>query len=180
MVQQLLQALHALPDWNALCAALRRNEPVGVSGAAQINRSHLIAALQEELRRPALIVCQDEMAARRLQEELKAFLDEEYPLLPSRDLTFYAASAISRGWEQRRLKLLYALLTAPTTVITTWEALCLRTMRLRPDRHTRRADHARGADLPPDAVGLQPLHARRGRGAVRRARRHRRRLFPGA
>ena len=128
MVQQLLQALHALPDWNALCAALRRNEPVGVSGAAQINRSHLIAALQEELRRPALIVCQDEMAARRLQEELKAFLDEEYPLLPSRDLTFYAASAISRGWEQRRLKLLYALLTAPTTVITTWEALCLRTM----------------------------------------------------
>ena len=128
MVQQLLQALHALPDWNALCAALRRNEPVGVSGAAQINRSHLIAALQEELRRPALIVCQDEMAARRLQEELKAFLSEEYPLLPSRDLTFYAASAISRGWEQRRLKLLYALLTAPTTVITTWEALCLRTM----------------------------------------------------
>ena len=128
MVQQLLQALHALPDWNALCAALRRNEPVGVSGAAQINRSHLIAALQEELRRPALIVCQDEMAARRLQEELKAFLNEEYPLLPGRDLTFYAASAISRGWEQRRLKLLYALLTAPTTVITTWEALCLRTM----------------------------------------------------
>ena len=128
MIQQLLQALHALPDWNALCAALRKNEPVGVSGAAQINRSHLIAALQEELRRPALIVCQDEMAARRLQEELKAFLNEEYPLLPSRDLTFYAASAISRGWEQRRLKLLYALLTAPTTVITTWEALCLRTM----------------------------------------------------
>ena len=24
MVQQLLQALHALPDWNALCAALRK------------------------------------------------------------------------------------------------------------------------------------------------------------
>ena len=55
MIQQLLQALHARPDWNALCAALRRNEPVGVSGAAQINRSHLIAALQEELGRRVTI-----------------------------------------------------------------------------------------------------------------------------
>ena len=55
MIQQLLQALHALPDWNALCAALRKNEPVGVSGAAQINRSHLIAALQEELGRRVTI-----------------------------------------------------------------------------------------------------------------------------
>ncbi len=128
MTEQLLRALRGLPDWNALCAALRRGEAVGISGAAQINRSHLIAALQDELRRPALIVCQDELAARRLQDELKAFLGVEYPLLPTRDLTFYSASAISRGWEHRRLRLLYALLTEPTPLIATWEALCLRTM----------------------------------------------------
>ena len=57
-----------------------------------------------------MVVCLDEMAARRTQSELAAFLGaEEPPILPTRDLMFYDASAISRGWEQQRLRCLYDL-----------------------------------------------------------------------
>ena len=93
-MQQLLTLLRALPDYARLTRALEKNQAVGVSGAAQINRSHLIASLLAETERPALIVCQDELAARRTQSELAAFLGAEAPILPSRDLAFYSASAV--------------------------------------------------------------------------------------
>ena len=125
----LLSALKGLPDFGRLLKQLDQNQAVGVSGVAQINRSHLIASVLRESGRPALILCQDEMAARRTQAELAAFLGQEAPILPGRELTFHTASAISRQWEQRRLRLLYDLPMGRVPVlIATWEALCLRTM----------------------------------------------------
>ena len=128
-MELLLSLLNRLPEYGRLLAALNENQVVGVSGAAQINRSHLIASLLHDAKRPAVILCQDELAARRTQSELAAFLGTEAPILPSRDLTFYNASAISRGWEHKRLRQLYDLARGATPVqIVTWEALALRTM----------------------------------------------------
>ncbi len=128
-MELLLSALQALPEYDRLTECLRRKGVAGVSGAAQINRSHLIAALYRDTGRPGVIVCQDELAARRIQAELAAFLGEEAPILPSRDLTFHHASAISRGWEQKRLRGLYDLARGSTKLLlTTWEALALRTL----------------------------------------------------
>ncbi|MBE6928279.1 MAG: transcription-repair coupling factor [Ruminococcaceae bacterium] len=128
-MEQLLNILNQLPDVHKLLEAVEKNQVVGMSGVAQINRSHLIATTLNSLKRPALILCQDELAARRTQQELESFLGKEFPLLPSRDLTFHNASAISRGWEHKRLKLLYDMANgnAPV-VITTWEAFVMRTM----------------------------------------------------
>ena len=128
-MEQLLTLLRGLPDYRRLLACVEKNRAAGVSGAAQINRSHLIASLLHDTGRPAVLVCQDEMAARRTQAELSAFLGVEAPILPSRDLTFHNASAISRGWEHQRLRLLYALAQGrERLVLTTFEALALRTM----------------------------------------------------
>ena len=128
-MEQLLNLLRGLPDYRRLLACVEKNRAAGVSGAAQINRSHLIASLLHDTGRPAVLVCQDEMAARRTQAELSAFLGVEAPILPSRDLTFHNASAISRGWEHQRLRLLYALAQGrERLVLTTFEALALRTM----------------------------------------------------
>ena len=104
-MELLLTALKGLPVYGKLISTLEKNRHVGLSGAAQLGRSHLIASVIHDTKRPALILCQDEMAARRTQEELKSFLDKEIPILPSRDLGFYSASAISRQFEQKRLKL---------------------------------------------------------------------------
>ena len=128
-MEQLLTLLRGLPDYRRLLACVEKNRAAGVSGAAQINRSHLIASLLHDTGRPAVLVYQDEMAARRTQAELSAFLGVEAPILPSRDLTFHNASAISRGWEHQRLRLLYGLAQGrERLVLTTFEALALRTM----------------------------------------------------
>ena len=128
-MELLLKALSRLPDYGRIRGCIEKNQVVGVSGAAQINRTHLIAALLQETKRPGLIICQDEMAARRTQGELGAFLGLEAPILPSRDLAFYSASAVSRGWEQQRLRLLHDLaLGKLPLLLTTWEALAVRTM----------------------------------------------------
>ena len=128
-MELLLSLLNRLPEYGRLREAMEQSQVAGVSGAAQINRSHLIASLLHDTKRPALILCQDELAARRTQSELAAFLGTEAPILPSRDLTFYNASAISRGWEHKRLRQLYDLARGATPVqIATWESLALRTM----------------------------------------------------
>ena len=125
----LLDALKRLPEFGRVCAALSGGKHAAVSGAAQINRSHLIAGLVRELKRPLLVVCQDDMVAQRTQAELAAFLGREYPVLPGRDLTFYDSSAVSRQWEQHRLRRLYDFAAGKTRLlIATWEALSLRTM----------------------------------------------------
>ena len=125
----LLSALHGLPEYETILKTLRRDRAAGVSGAAQINRSHLIAGLTRDLDRPMLVVCQDELACRRTQEELAAFLGKSFPILPPRDLTFYDAAAASRQGEQRRLRLLHRMaLGEERLVIASGEALALRTM----------------------------------------------------
>ena len=78
---------------------MERGGAAALSGAGQIARSHLIAALSRDTGRPLVVVCQDDAAASRLQAELAAFLHQTAPVLPTRDLTLYdaAVSAISVG-----------------------------------------------------------------------------------
>ena len=129
MNELLLNALHELPEYETIRKTLARNKSVGVSGAAQINRSHLIAGLFRDLGRPMLVLCQDEMACRRTQEELTAFLGSSFPILPGRELTFYDSAAASRQWEQKRLRLLYRMACGlEPLVIAPLEALALRTL----------------------------------------------------
>ena len=128
-MEHLLTLLRGLPDYRRLVQCAEKGKTAGVSGAAQINRSHLIASLLHDTGRPAVIVCQDELAVRRTQAELAAFLGYDAAVLPSRDLTFYSASAISRGWEHQRMRLLYELARGETRLLlTTWDALAVRTI----------------------------------------------------
>ena len=99
------------------------------TGLAQINRAHIIAGLYRLGDRPLVVICQDDLAAKRLQSELKAFLGQEPPVLPGRDLNLYDAAVVSRVWEQRRLRQLYDLGKGETRLqILSWEAMSLRTI----------------------------------------------------
>jgi len=128
-MNQLLSLLKTIPEYNALLDALRKGNPAAVTGIGQINRSHMIAGLTRDTDRPLVILCQDDMAARRMQEELKGFLGLTAPILPGRELTFYDAAVVSRSWEQKRLRQLYDLAAGRTKLqLMTWESLSLRTM----------------------------------------------------
>ena len=87
-MEQLLTQLRSIPEYRALLDSLSQGQTAAVTGVGQINRSHLIAGLTRDCGRPLVILCQDDIAARRLQEELKCFLGKTVPILPSRELTF--------------------------------------------------------------------------------------------
>mgnify|MGYP003310087684 CR=1 FL=1 len=128
-MKEILNILKSLPEYRTVLASLEASSAAALTGIGQINRSHFIAALRRETNRPLVVVCQDDLAAKRLQEELKAFLGEEAPVLPSRDLTLYDTAVVSRGWEQKRLRQLFDLTTGTTKLqILSWESLCQRTM----------------------------------------------------
>ena len=128
-MEQLLSALRAIPEYTALLQAVAQNQSAAVTGIGQINRSHIIAALHRHSSRPIVALCQDDMAAKRLQEELKSFLGITAPILPGRELTLYDTAVVSRAWEQKRLRQLYDLTTGATNLqILTWDALSQRTI----------------------------------------------------
>ena len=128
-MELLLKKLTELPDFVTLLEQAEQGGAAAVTGLAQINRSHLIAGLYALGKRPVAVVCQDDLAAKRLQEELKAFLNIEAPVLPGRDLNLYGGAVTSRAWEQRRLRQLYALANGETRLqIFSWESMSLRTM----------------------------------------------------
>ena len=125
----LLSILKLIPEYSALLESLSKGQSAAVTGIGQINRSHLIAGLRQDTSAPIVILCQDDMAAKRLQEELKAFLGETAPVLPSRELTLYDTAVVSRAWEQQRLRQLYDLAQGSVSLqIMSWEALSQRTM----------------------------------------------------
>ena len=103
-MEQLLSLLKTIPEYASAVSALKNGESVAVTGIGQINRSHMLSGLHRDISRPMVLVCQDDMAARRLQEELKCFLGVTAPILPGRDLTMYDAAVVSRAWEQKRLR----------------------------------------------------------------------------
>jgi len=128
-MEKLLSALQIIPEYKLLLDAVSEQKSSAITGIGQINRSHLIAALRHDTARPIVVLCQDDMAAKRLQEELKAFLGETFPCLPSRDLTLYDTAVVSRGWEQARLRQLFDLASGITNLqIFSWESMCQRTM----------------------------------------------------
>ena len=110
----LIDSLQTISEYRLLLEGLKRKESAAVSGIGQINRSHMIAGLRRHTTAPMVIICQDDMAAKRLQEELNLFLGENFPVLPSRELTLYDTAVVSRSWEQKRLRQLYDLAAGET------------------------------------------------------------------
>ena len=128
-MEKLLNMLKNIPEYALLLKSISQRQSAAVTGIGQINRSHLIAGLCRHAGRPIIAICQDDMAAKRMQDDLKAFLQETVPVLPSRELTLYDSAVVSRGWEQKRLRQLYDLVSGRTPVqILSWESLSQRTM----------------------------------------------------
>jgi len=128
-MEKLLSFLKTIPEYVSVLDGIAENRSAAVTGIGQINRSHLIAGLTVHCNRPVVILCQDDMAAKRMQEELKAFTGSTAPVLPNRELTLYDSAVVSRGWEQKRLRQLYDLSQGNSPVqILSWESMSQRTI----------------------------------------------------
>ena len=128
-MEKLLSILHNLKEYAQLYNDVSSGKCCAVTGVSQICRSHLIAGLFSHTSAPITVICQDDMTAKRLQEDMTAFLGITPPVLCSRELTLYDSAVVSRAWEQKRLRQLYDLSRAATRLqIMTWDALSQRTV----------------------------------------------------
>ncbi len=128
-MEKLLSALQQMKEYTTLKDYVNQNLCAAVTGVSQICRSHLIAGLYSHTSRPITVICQDDMSAKRLKEDLTAFLAVDCPILCSRELTLYDSAVVSRAWEQKRLRQLYDLIQQNTRLqIMTWDALSQRTI----------------------------------------------------
>ena len=125
----LTAVLKDLPEYQSLREAVENGQVACLSGLGTVHRAHILSALRQDTGRPLAIVCQDEETARRTIRELQSFSKEVPAFLPTRELTLYDASTVSRGWEQKRLRVLYGLGQGKIPVlVTSVEALMLRTV----------------------------------------------------
>ncbi len=125
----LVSALETVTEYRQLREYAQKGVCTAVTGVSQLCRSHLIAGLYSALSQPITVITADDGSAKRLQADLSAFLGVEIPVLCSRELTLYDSAAVSRTWEQRRLRQLYALHSGQVRLqIMSWDALSLRTI----------------------------------------------------
>ena len=128
-MEKLLEILKNMPEYTLAINTLENRQNVAITGIGQINRSHMIAGLYAHTTAPLVVICQDDLAAKRVSEELKSFLGIDCPILPPRELTLYDSAVVSRGWEQKRLRQLYDLSCGNTRLqIMAWDALSQRTI----------------------------------------------------
>ena len=128
-MEQLLSVLNTIKEYTVLRDYISKGNSAAVTGVSHICRSHLIAGLYAHTSLPITVLCQDDMTAKRLQEDLAAFLGFQAPVLCSRELTLYDSAVVSRAWEQKRLRQLYDLLNGTTRLqIMTWDSLSQRTI----------------------------------------------------
>lgn len=185
-MQELNRQMMTLPELRELEEIIRFGTgPAAVSGVSGVHRAMLGAALRQETKRPLAVLCADEQEARRMAADLAALTGEECVTLFAREWQLRDRVSASHSFEQERLDALCRMAFGRTgIVVATVDGMMQRT--LPPTAAARRGAHAparRGARpacarRAPDRRGLCPLRAGRGRGTVRRARRHFRRLFP--
>ena len=101
----LLSLLQKSTDYNQLLKAVEAKQAVAVSGLSQAPRSHVCRRARAVRQTPRRRV--PGRYGREAAGFLSwgAFLGEEPPVLPSRELTLAGAIGVSRQWEQQRLRL---------------------------------------------------------------------------
>lgn len=130
-MDKILEILYSMPEYKNAMSALLSGKNAAITGIGQINRSHIIAGMYKNTDNPLVVICQDDLAAKRISDELKAFLGIEGSILPTRELTLYDSAGVSREWEQKRLRQLYDLARGNTRLqIMSWDSLSMRTIPL--------------------------------------------------
>ena len=145
---------HELSPFGELLNALDQGKtPCMMVGLSSIHKAHVIAGAYARDRRPALVIADDELTARRLAEDVNAMLGEDAAYFyPARDFTLREMETVSREYEQIRLGVLSRVMNrACGVVVTTVDAALQRTIP--PEELARRSYEIR-AERPVDLENL--------------------------
>lgn len=86
-----------------------KNTPILATGVIDVQNMQLASALSSQLMRPALIIAENELMAKKMYEDYR-FFDKNVCLFPSRDIIFFSADVHSRETDIKRFKIINSLL----------------------------------------------------------------------
>ncbi|MBD9068142.1 MAG: transcription-repair coupling factor, partial [Butyricicoccus sp.] len=125
---EITKSITFLNEYKQLKKALEEGKtPVLAVGLAAIHKANLAAALGADLKRPLLVLTDDDNAANRFAADLRGFSEREVVVLPSRELVMADVAGVSRGYEQARLASL-AVLPGAAFAVASVQAAAQRTM----------------------------------------------------
>ncbi len=106
-----IQPLLELESYQRLLEHIRQSQtPVFVTGVIDVQKTHLLFAMQEHLHRPVVILTHSEMRAKEILEDLR-FFTKQGMYYPAKDLLFYSADVHSMEMNRQRFLVLQAILT---------------------------------------------------------------------
>ena len=98
---EITKSITFLNEYKQLKKALEEGKtPVLAVGLAAIHKANLAAALGADLKRPVLVLTDDDNAANRFAADLRGFSEREVVVLPSRELVMADVAGVSRGYER--------------------------------------------------------------------------------
>lgn len=106
------------------------NTPVLLSGVLESQKCHIIHALSEHLNRPSLIITNNDIRLKEIQEDMSFFTAGNVMIYPSKDVIFYTADVHSLDIVKARMSVVEAILEGKNpTIVLTIEALFDRLIR---------------------------------------------------
>ena len=129
-MKRLIEELCTIPEVAELLACAENGGcPAAMTGPGGVHRAQLCAAVAAKTGRPLLVLCSDDGEAARMAADLSGMMGDTCDVLPAREFQFHNAAVASRGWEQKRVEVLYRMAAGTArAVVTTPEALLQRTM----------------------------------------------------
>lgn len=92
--------------------------PIEISGVSESGRSYIIEGIYENIKRPIVILTQNDIEAKNLYEDLNFYSDEVY-YFPAKEVVFYNIDAISGDLRWERLKVIKEILNDKPKIIVT-------------------------------------------------------------
>ena len=113
----LLGVLQTMEPYRKLCDSLTQDQtPVLATGVVDVQQTHLLGGLVQDLKVPLMVVAENERKAQELYEDLKQFVPDAL-FYPSRDFLFYATDVHSRQIDNSRAAVVQHLLKEPAPVV---------------------------------------------------------------
>lgn len=101
-LNSLLAPLLELDSYQKLLEDIKKEiTPVFVSGVIDVQKTHLMYAVEEHLQRPIVILTYNEVRAKAICEDLR-FFTKNYLYYPAKDLLFYSADVHSTEMNRQR------------------------------------------------------------------------------
>lgn len=119
-----IEPLLELDGYKKLLDCIRmKNTPVLATGVIDVQKTHMMYAIQEHLNRPVFIITASELKAKEIWEDMQ-FFSENTLYYPSKDVIFYSADVHSKDIIKKRFQVMNALLKGePIHIVASIEAL---------------------------------------------------------